>query len=123
MFGTTVCVRPGSISRGTAHQFNKDRKPQYVVIDCDTGEVSSHEILAAKSADEVFIEKPLIKVRAEEELRSLVKILKESSRRKLGGSSSSIEEVLDSLECTKSVKRRLISLLRESGVILEGLSL
>lgn len=117
--GPTI-IRIGALSRGTAHQYNKQRTPQCLVLDTESGDV---RVLPVNhlGASEIFSEQSSIQVRAEVELQELLHSLRESATR--GTEEDSLEKVIAELNIPIPVKKRLVRYLQESGIVLKQLVL
>jgi len=113
-FGKCVIHRPGSVTRGSVHDYQMERVVQVAVADSETLEVKYHT-LKVKKPEDIFRAKALI----EKEERNAVDVFVKSMGESLASKEEAepVEKVLRKLTDEEEVINFCVKYCRESGVL------
>lgn len=111
--GNTLIVRPGALSRGTIHHYNRVREIFISKISISKKKISAEYVkVDCKSPDEIFQEADVILDMTMNRVNEFIEILKRNKK----ATHSSISEVVNSIDMEPPVKKCIYKYLQEGGV-------
>lgn len=112
--GYSTILRPGALSRGTAHGFNKVR--DIYTIQFSVNGSYLYVKVPSLPPEEIFVEEEVQIKLISHKIKMFADLLRKRNRAKF----QTIEGVLDELEIEPEIRRVLFEYLRAEGIIIQG---
>ena len=114
--GSTVVVRPGALSRGTKHGYNKVRDVFVAVMNDDPPELKFLKVPCAP-AEDVFIKEDYTEMAIKEELTKFVDLVRSQMSRERG---KNVFDIVRSMRLDADVKRLLMEYFVGRNIFKQG---
>lgn len=113
--GRTHVIRPGALSRGTIHHFNRVRDVFIASVDLGTGSVD-HHLVECRPPDEIFQEADILLDVAKSRVEDFIEMLKSQGNT----GQSSLSDIINSIEMDEPIRKKVYSYLQSGSIQLES---
>lgn len=112
--GGSLVIRPGSMTRGTKHNYNRVRDVYMACIDVGGGGQISYHRIPAQSPEEIFIEESVVRERIERNLDDFIELL----RRNRGKYKTNLGDLVAEMNLPEGVQAKLEVYLHQANIML-----
>lgn len=112
--GGALIIRPGSMTRGTKHNYNRVRDVYMACIDVGGGGRISYHRIPAADPQEIFLEESVVQARIERNLDDFIELL----RKNRGRYKTDIGDLVSQLNLPSGVLARLEAYLHGANIML-----